>query len=92
MKYLLILLIALSFTACKDCTTCQYTVENDSGTPFDGEFSQEKDGDCEMSASEYESEKAAELQIDVDYYNAVPSFTSNGFEYDRSHYYTLECD
>ncbi len=91
MRYILIILIALSFTACKDCATCQYTIENSSGVLIEGEYSQEMDHDCEMSTSEYEAVKADELQVDVEYYNAVSYFDGNSFETDNSHFYTLEC-
>ena len=97
MKYLLIF-IAVSFAACKDCAVCVYSIHNDSGEIIAGEYSQENELKCEMSTSEYEEQKATELETDVNFYNSIPVIEfdeqTQSFEttYDNSHYYELDCN
>lgn len=78
MKYLLII-IALSFTACKSYTTCEYTISSSNDSTGDitvrdqGTYEQEIDeGNCGVETkSEYEACIADILETSCDFSNIL---------------------
>lgn len=97
MKKLIIILIAFGFVACKDCTTCEYTMTNNEGYLDSGTYSQEEEGNCEISAEMYEEMRREELQDAVDYNNLIPVIDIDFATLEsKTRYikynYTLTCD
>ena len=95
MKYILIIL-ALSFVACKNCTTCEVVITNEDGVYLESTYSQETTGDCSLSKSEYEEKVSKELEVYIEYYDATPilgydSSYATTRTY-KTHYYTLDCN